>query len=89
MTEGTRARRRKSRTDEWRTHTQLAALLEEYLDPASTFWTSLENRPRSWLSGILQKKRGVRSGLPDVMVIFRQRSTFIELKSRGGRASRA
>jgi hypothetical protein len=89
MTEDARARRRKSRTEEWRTHTQLAELLQEYLDPATTFWTSIENRPRSWLSGILQKKRGVRSGLPDVMVIFRQRSIFIELKSRGGRASRA
>jgi hypothetical protein len=62
MTEDARARRRKSRTEEWRTHTRLAALLQEYLNPATTFWTSLENRPRPWLSGILQKKRACGAG---------------------------
>ena len=33
-------------------------MLDKYLDPADTFWTSLENKPISRLSGIFQKKRG-------------------------------
>jgi hypothetical protein len=81
--------RRKSQREEWSTQTTLARLLEKYLDPQTTFWTSLENRPRSFLAGLLQKKRGVRSGLPDVMVILPQRSLFLEIKGPGGRASKA
>jgi hypothetical protein len=65
--------RRRSRREEWDTHTRLAALLQDYLDPRTTFWSSLENSPRSLLSGLFAKRRGVKSGLPDVMVIFRQR----------------
>jgi hypothetical protein len=41
------------------------------------------------LSGIFQKRRGVRSGLPDVQVIWRGKPIFIELKSRAGVASKA
>jgi Restriction endonuclease len=66
----------------------LARLLAKHLDPATTFWTALENKPSSRLNGVLQKKRGVRSGLPDTMVIFRQHPIFIEVKSRAGIASK-
>ena len=61
-------RRRESRHQEWSEQTKLAALLAKYLDPESTFWTSLENKPISRVSGMFQKRRGVRSGLPDVLV---------------------
>ena len=54
-------RRRESRRDEWNEHIKLAGLLEKYLDPSCTFWTSLENKPLTMLSGIFQKRRGVRS----------------------------
>ena len=81
-------RRRESRRQEWSEQTKLAGLLARYLDPSCTFWTSLENKPISRISGIFQKKRGVRSGLPDVLVIFRQRPIFVELKSRRGVASK-
>src|SRR5262249_26251546 len=64
-------------------------MLDEYLDPADTFWTSLENKPLSRLSGIFQKRRGVRSGLPDVQVIWRGKPIFVERKSRAGVASKA
>lgn len=81
--------RRKRRREEWAEQTKLAHLLTKYLDPATTFWTALENKPRSLLSGLLQKKRGMRSGLPDVMVIPScRRPVFVELKSRSGRASK-
>jgi hypothetical protein len=82
-------RRRESQRQEWTEQTRLAEMLGEYLDPADTFWTSLENKPLSRLSGIFQKKRGVRSGLPDVLVIWRGKPIFVELKSRAGVASKA
>jgi len=81
-------RRRESRRQEWTEQTKLAEMLDKYLDPADTFWTSLENKPISRLSGIFQKRRGVRSGLPDVQVIWRGKPIFIELKSRAGVASK-
>jgi hypothetical protein len=85
-------RRRESRREEWTEHIKLAGLLEKYLDPSCTFWTSLENKPLSMISGIFQKRRGVRSGLPDVLVLFRRDTgtvvIFIELKSRRGVASK-
>jgi hypothetical protein len=82
-------RRRESRRQEWIEQTKLAEMLEKYLDPADAFWTSLENKPISRLSGIFQKKRGVRSGLPDELVIWRGKPIFIELKSRACVASKA
>jgi hypothetical protein len=82
-------RRRECRREEWTEHIQLAGLLEEYLNPACTFWTSLENKPLSQVSGVFQKRRGVRSGLPDVLVIFYRQPIFVELKSRAGVASKA
>ena len=82
-------RRRESRREEWALQTSLAAKLQKYLDPADTFWTSLENKPISRISGLFQKRRGVRSGLPDVQVIWRGKPIFIELKSRAGVASKA
>jgi hypothetical protein len=69
MTEDAQARRRKSRREEWGAQTALAEMLPRYIDPQTVFWTSIENRPRSWVSGLLQKRRGVRSGLPDLMFI--------------------
>jgi hypothetical protein len=64
-------------------------MLDECLDPVDTFSTSLENKPLSRLSGIFQKRRGVRGGLPDVLVIWRGKPIIVELKSRAGVASKA
>ena len=95
MTDSARAeslavrRRRESRRQEWTEQTKLAEMLQKYLDPGDTFWTSLENKPISRISGLFQKRRGVRSGLPDVQVIWRGKPIFIELKSRAGVASKA
>ena len=82
-------RRRESRREEWTEQTKLAGMLAKYLDPACTFWTSLENKPLSRLSGLFQKRRGVRSGLPDVLVLYRGKPIFVELKSRAGVATKA
>jgi hypothetical protein len=84
-------RRRESARQEWTEHIRLAKLLNEYLDPSQTFWSSLENKPRTAKSGLFQKRRGVRSGLPDVLVMYRGTGgtivIFIELKSCRGRVS--
>jgi hypothetical protein len=86
-------RRRESRREEFAEQAKLTTLLAEHLDPVCTYWTALENKPLSRLSGFLQKRRGVRSGLPDVEVIQQQAGrkliVFIELKSRRGVASKA
>ena len=50
----------------------------------------MDNRPVSRLSGFLAKRRGIRSGLPDIMAIPLHRSpVFVELKSRAGHATKA
>jgi hypothetical protein len=75
-------RRRESRREEWSEQTKLTTMLVKDLDPTCTFWTSLENKPLSQLTAIFQKRRGVRSGMPEILVIFRQKPIFVELKSR-------
>jgi hypothetical protein len=82
------ARRHEARREEWNEHINFAEMLERYRDPTCTFWTSLENKPLSPLSGVFQKKRGVKSGLPDVLVISNGKTVFVELKSRRGVASK-
>ena len=82
-------RRRESRREEWSEQMKLAAMLNKYLNLACTFWTSLENKPISRISGIFQKKRGVRSGIADVFVLYSGPAIFIELKSRAGVATKA
>jgi hypothetical protein len=91
LSDETKRQRRRHRRDEWRTHTSLTLKLHSLIDPNEVFWTSLENRPSSWLNGLLQKKRGVRSGLPDLMFIplAASKPTFIELKSKAGHASKS
>jgi VRR-NUC domain len=80
--------RRATRNEERREQIRLAELLRRYLDPARVFWSSLENRPVSAVSGMYQKLAGVRSGLPDLMVMYRNGAglvvIFIELKSHRG-----
>ena len=82
--------RKQHRRDEWRSHVALARDLNRLLDPQRVFWTSIDNRPSSSLNGFLAKLRGVRSGLPDIMVIpLSIRPVFVELKSRAGHATTA
>ena len=85
-------RRKQSRREERTMQMTLARLLPTYLDRTCTCWTALENKPRSPISGLLQKLSGVKSGVPDVEVIQRQPGrqlvVFVELKSRAGVASK-
>jgi hypothetical protein len=65
---------------------QLARLLAILPDPAATAWTGLENRPRTQLSAIFQRPRGVKSGWPDLIVIWHGRAIFVEFQKRARRA---
>jgi hypothetical protein len=86
-------RRRASRREEYVEQSKLAALLTEYLDPSCAWFTGLENKPTSALNGWLQRMRGCRSGISDILVLARwggsTRVIFIEMKSIRGRISRA
>jgi hypothetical protein len=80
--------RRKYRHAEWSEQIRLTQLLTRYL-PDNVFWSALSNAPRSAMAGLLAKKRGVRSGLADIMVVHDGRVIFVELKSPIGVASKA
>ena len=86
-------RRRESRREERAEHVKLAALLNEYLDVSRAFWSPLENKPRSPISGMHQRMIGCRSGLPDIFVLLRRAGgtcvIFVEMKSIRGRMSPA
>ena len=81
-------RRRESRHEEFAEQARLVEMLKELLDPR-TFFSSLENRPRSRLAGVFQRRRHVRAGLPDLMVLHNAKAVFIELKSKRGVPSAA
>jgi hypothetical protein len=81
--------KRKPKREEYLTHKALAELLDKYIDTSRCFWSSLENRPISWLSGHLQRLRGCKSGLPDLLFLMPGLAVAcLELKSRSGRLSK-
>jgi hypothetical protein len=43
---------------------KLIDLPAAHLDPACTFWTSSENKPRSPVDGVFQMLRGIKAGFP-------------------------
>jgi hypothetical protein len=82
-------RRREARQWEWAEQVALAEQLVELLDPDCVFWTSIDNQPWSKVAGIMRKRRGCRSGVPDLLVLCNGKLVGIELKSRMGRVSPA
>jgi hypothetical protein len=50
-------------------------------------WTANAGAARSWVSGLFQRRRGIKAGIPDVMIVFCGRLIFIQMKSRFGIAS--
>jgi hypothetical protein len=82
--------RRLSQREEFAEQARLVEKLQQLLDPACAFFSALENRPRSALAGLLQKRRGVRAGLPDLMIVVNWKPpVFIEMKSKRGVPSAA
>ena len=75
--------------EEWQEQVKFSLLLDKWLDPACTFWTATDPVAPSVASGAMRKKRGVKPGVPDVLVWYRGKSITIELKSRHGQCSRS
>jgi hypothetical protein len=73
--------------EEWQEQKKLARLLDQWLDPACTFWIATHPVAASALSGAIRKQRGVKPGVPDVLVWYCGKSITIELKSRQGKCS--
>ena len=68
---------------EWREQVKLARLLDTWL-PDDAFWTASDPVARSATAGAMRKRRGVRAGLPDVIIWYRGRTVAVELKSPYG-----
>jgi hypothetical protein len=78
-----------ARREEWQEQKKLARLLDRWLDPACSFWTATDPVASSAFSGAIRKQRGVKPGVPDVLVWYRGKSIGLELKSRRGQCSRS
>ena len=57
--------------------------------PPDVFWTSIDNQPWSKIAGLLRKRRGVRAGTPDLLILFEGRLIGLEMKSLIGKLSSA
>ena len=76
-----------ARREEWQEQKKLARLLDKWLDPDCTFWTATDPVASSALSGAIRKQRGVKPGVPDIVILYRGKLIAIELKSRCGKCS--
>jgi VRR-NUC domain len=77
------------RREEWRQQTELCRLLDRWL-PADAFWTATDPIAPTALSVALRRLRGVKRGVPDVLIWCRRtRPIVIEMKSPGGRCTAA
>ena len=77
-----------ARREEWQTQTEVAARLSRWL-PAVAFWTAVDTVPRSAANGFMRRLRGCRSGVPDILILYRGKLITIELKSRHGEVNPA
>lgn len=62
--------------------------VKRYLDmalPPDAWWTSLDSAGRGPVAGAKMKARGVAKGLPDILVLWRRSTVWLELKSAKGR----
>jgi hypothetical protein len=76
-----------ARREEWREQVALALLLNQWMDPADSFWSAFDPVAGSAMSGLMRKRRGVRRGVPDNWIVYKRRLITIEMKSRTGRCS--
>ncbi len=65
------------------TEHQLQRAVADYLDralPADAFWTSIDSAGRGAIAGARMKRRGVRPGTADILVLCSRLCIWIELK---------
>lgn len=72
----------------WREQVRLAKLLDKWLDPSRRCWSATDPVAASLTAGAMRRKRGVKAGLPDILIWYCGRSIAIELKSRYGKCTR-
>jgi hypothetical protein len=77
------------RREKWRQQTELCRITDRWL-PADAFWTATDPIAPTALSGALRRLRGVKRGVPDVLIWCRRtRPIVIEMKSPGVRCTAA
>ena len=77
------------RREEWQEQKKLARLLDKWVDRTRVWWTATDPVAPNAISGAIRKQRGIKPGVPDIVVWFDRRSTTVELKSRHGKCRRA
>lgn len=74
---------------EWDFQTTVAEFLDLAL-PAEAFWSSVDMGPaRSKAVGGLRKARGLRSGIPDLIIVYQRITVWVECKTSTGTLSQA
>lgn len=69
---------------------QLQRAFAQYLDralPPDAWWTSIDSAGRGPIAGAKMKARGVRKGLLDALILWRDETIWFELKSAKGRVT--
>lgn len=77
---------KKSPITEFQLHKAVAEVLTRSSRPG-VLWFTVNNNPRSKVSGALNKILGARAGVPDIIIGHRGKTYCLELKIQSGRWS--
>lgn len=82
----------KRTTPEYHFHCEVANTLNKILNPNLTCWSSVENSNHTGgISGMIKQRKdkckGVKSGVPDLFILYNGTSLWIELKAKKGTIS--
>jgi hypothetical protein len=80
--------RSRPRQREYALHCAVAAMLERVL-PLDAWYTSVGHGRRGPKTGAQLRAMGVRAGVPDILIVWRGRAYWIELKAGHGRTQPA
>lgn len=80
---------KKRKTPEYDLQCKIADFLNIVLNKKLTFWSSIENSNHSGnLAGMVKqakdKRKGVKAGLPDLVILYNNTSLWVELKAKAG-----
>lgn len=80
--------KKKRNLAENRLQKQIAEYLDTVLPPYSYRAHAVSNNPRSFIAGVMEKKRGMKKGFPDIIIIGPHGvCAFMEVKAGKGRLS--
>lgn len=69
---------------------ELHKTVKKYLDLILTphsWWTTIDHAAKGRFQGQMRKARGVKKGIPDILILFAGRTYWIELKAPDGKLS--